>query len=51
MSRKTVYNANLVTEEKWNNVNKDNKDLLAEFLEYKRSTGKSEETIYQYETM
>lgn len=51
MSRKTVYNANLVTEEKWNNVNKDNKDLLAEFLEYKRSTGKSEETIYQYESM
>lgn len=48
MSRKTVYNANLVTHEKWEQVNNDNKDLLEEFLEYKRSTGKSEETIYQY---
>lgn len=51
MSRKTVYNANLVTEEKWEQVNKENKDLLEEFIEYKRSTGKSEETIYQYYSM
>lgn len=51
MSRKTVYNANLVTEEKWKQVLQDNKDLLEEFLEYKRSTGKSEETIYQYDSM
>lgn len=48
MPRKTVYNANLVTQEKWEQVLQDNKDLLEEFLEYKRSTGKSEETIYQY---
>lgn len=51
MSRKTVYNANLVTEEKWKQVLQENKDLLEEFLEYKRSTGKSEETIYQYFSM
>lgn len=51
MSRKTIYNKNLVTEELWGRVNLENKDLLEEFLEYKRSTGKSEETIYQYESM
>lgn len=51
MTRKTVYNANLVTEEKWKQVLQENKDLLEEFLEYKRSTGKSEETIYQYSSM
>lgn len=51
ITRKTVYNSNLVTPEKWEQVNQDNKDLLFDFLEYKRSTGKSEETIYQYESM
>jgi site-specific recombinase XerD len=51
MTRKTVYNANLVTEEKWKQVNEENRSLLEEFLEYKRSTGKSEETIYQYSSM
>lgn len=50
MKRKTVYNHNLVTEEKWSQVNSENKELLSDFLEYKRSTGKSEETIYQYES-
>lgn len=50
MKRKTVYNHNLVTEEKWDRVNSENKELLQEFLDYKRSTGKSEETIYQYES-
>lgn len=48
MTRKTVYNHNLVTLEKWEQVNKENKDLMSEFLDYKRNTGKSEETIYQY---
>lgn len=51
MGRKTVYNKNLVTEEKWEKVNEENKDLLGEFLDYKRSTSKSEETIKQYEAM
>lgn len=48
VKRTTVYNRNLVTEELWNKVNPENKSLLEEFLEYKKSTGKSEETIYQY---
>lgn len=51
MKRTTVYNKNLVTEELWDKVNLENKSLLEEFLEYKRSTGKSEETIYQYSSM
>lgn len=51
MSRKTVYNKDLVTEELWDKVNPENKSLLEEFIEYKRSTGKSEETIYQYYSM
>lgn len=51
MGRKTVYNKNLVTDEKWEKVNEENKDLLEEFIEYKRSTSKSEETIKQYESM
>lgn len=50
MTRKTVYNHNLVTQEKWDLVNKENKDLLEEFLDYKRNTGKSEETLYQYKS-
>lgn len=48
MSRKTVYN-NLVTQEEWEQVNEDNKDLMAEFLEYLGSVGRSKETISQYE--
>lgn len=48
--RKTVYNHGLVTEEKIKQANKENIELLQEFLDYKRSTGKSEETIYQYES-
>lgn len=51
MSRKTVYNAGLVTEEKWALVNSDNKELMREFLDYKRDTGKSSETTKQYESM
>lgn len=48
MGRKTVYNSNLVTDEKWELVNKENKNLLKEFLEYKQATSKSMETIKQY---
>lgn len=48
MSRKTVYN-NLVTQEEWEQVNDDNKDLMIEFLEYLGSVGRSKETIHQYE--
>lgn len=48
MSRKTVYN-NLVTQEEWEQVNDDNKDLMIEFLEYLSSVGRSKETIAQYE--
>lgn len=47
--RKTVYN-NIVSEEKWQQVNEENKELLIEFLDYKRNTGKSDETIYQYQS-
>ncbi|MGL5049884.1 MAG: tyrosine-type recombinase/integrase [Fusobacteriaceae bacterium] len=51
MTRKTVYNKNLVTSEKWSLVNEENKELLQEFLDYKRSTSKSEGTLLQYEAM
>lgn len=49
MSRKTVYNKNLVTPEKWEAVNEENKELLEEFLNYLSSVGRSKETILQYE--
>lgn len=49
MSRKTVYNKNLVTPEKWEAVNEENKELLDEFLNYLSSVGRSKETILQYE--
>ena len=47
MARSTVYN-NIVTDELYNKVNQDNKDLLEEFIEYLQSTGKSELTIINY---
>lgn len=47
MARSTVYN-NIVTDELYNKVNQDNKDLLDEFIEYLQSTGKSELTIINY---
>lgn len=46
--RKTVYNKDQVTEEKWERVNKENKELLEEFLDSKTAGGKSEGTIKQY---
>ncbi|MGL5962583.1 MAG: tyrosine-type recombinase/integrase [Cetobacterium sp.] len=48
MGRKTVYNAGLVTDEKWESVNSDNKSLMNDFLSYLSSVGRSKETISQY---
>lgn len=48
MGRKTVYNKNLVTPEKWEVVNDENKVLMEEFLNYLSSVGRSKETISQY---
>lgn len=50
MGRTTVYN-NIVSESLWNEVLKDNKDLLKEFIEYKNNTNKADKTVYQYEQM
>lgn len=38
----------LYGEEKWKTVNKDNKDLVKDFIEYCQSTDKSSETVKQY---
>lgn len=47
VGRRTVYNW-LYTPEKWEKVNPENKQLLKDFLEYKRSSDKSPQTIEQY---
>jgi len=47
MARKTVYNK-INTEEKWNQINVENKELLEEFLEYCEAGGKSKTTIVNY---
>lgn len=47
MGRKTVYNS-VITPELWDSVNQENKDLLNDFLDYKRSSDKSPNTIEQY---
>lgn len=47
MGRTTSYN-NVVTPELWDGVNKQNKRLLEDFLDYKRSCDKSPNTIHQY---
>lgn len=47
VARSTVYN-NIVTEEKWNMVNKENKSLLDEWIEYLHSVDRSNGTITQY---
>lgn len=47
MARSTVYN-DIVTDELYNKVKQENKDLLDEFIEYLQSTGKSELTIVGY---
>lgn len=48
MGRTTVYHE-IVTEEKWNSVNEENKKLLKEFVNYLKSANKSPATIKQYE--
>ena len=47
MARKTVYN-NIVTEELYAQVNKENLELADEFVEYLKSLDKSPATIKQY---
>lgn len=47
MTRSTVYNS-IVTDELYEKVNQDNKDLLDEFVEYLQSTDKSPGTINNY---
>ncbi|MGL5646966.1 MAG: tyrosine-type recombinase/integrase [Clostridium sp.] len=48
MSRKTVYNKNLVTPEKWESVNEENKELMENFLDSKEGDGLKESTLKQY---
>ena len=50
MGRNTVYNAGLVTLEKWEKVSKDNKNLMKDFLDYLRAQNRSPQTIFQYES-
>lgn len=47
MARKTVYN-DIVSEDKYNKVNEDNKEILDEFIEYMESVGRSPLTIINY---
>ena len=47
MARKTVYNS-LTDEVTLSKVNKKNKSLVSDFVDYLRSTDHSETTIYQY---
>jgi site-specific recombinase XerD len=49
MARGTVYN-NIQSDELWEKVNKENKILLSEFLDYLRSTDKSSLTVVNYES-
>lgn len=46
--RTTVYNKGLVTDEKWNKVNKENKELLEEYLRGKKGEGLADTTLKQY---
>lgn len=47
MGRSTIYN-NIISQEAWEKVNPKNKELLDDFIEYKKSSDKSPNTIYQY---
>lgn len=49
MSRSTVYN-DIVSDELYEKVNQENKDLLDEFIEYLQSIGRAELTIVGYES-
>lgn len=48
MARKTEQHS-YYTEEKWNKVNEDNKQLINDFLNYLRSIDRSPETVKSYE--
>ena len=50
MGRTTIYNS-IVSDELWGNVNNENKILLNDFIDYKRSSDKSPNTLYQYESI
>lgn len=50
MGRGTVYN-NIFDEKDWEKVNQENKQLLDDFIEYKKSSNKSAETLKQYYNM
>jgi integrase len=47
LARKTVYN-DICTLELWDRVNKKNKELLSDFVEYLNSTDKSDLTVINY---
>ena len=50
MGRTTIYNS-VVSEDLWKQVNEENKTLLKDFIDYKRSSDKSPNTLYQYESI
>ena len=47
MARKTVYNS-IVSDVSWNQVSKENKEVMNEFLDYCKSVDKSPTTIKAY---
>lgn len=47
MGRSTVYNDNITSS--WDNVSKENKQLVNDFIKYCKSNDKSPQTIHQYE--
>ena len=49
MGRKSIYNRGLVTQEKWEAVSPENKELLSDFMEYCIASNKSPATRYQYQ--
>lgn len=47
MSRFTVYN-NIVTDEKYAKINKDNIDLMDDWIEYLQSIDRAPQTLHAY---
>ena len=47
MGRSTVYNDNITSS--WDEVSKENKQLVNDFIKYCKSNDKSPQTIHQYE--
>ena len=50
MGRTTTYTS-IYSDSLWEEVDKDNKILLQDFIDYKKSTDKSNKTLYQYESV